>query len=498
MRPFVYSLLAAGLIGLYGGRVCPVIQAASLANWLSFLLAVFLSLAAIRRLLLGRYVLGEACDAQPRYQFFLDILLFFLGALATGVYPVLVYGSPPGNGLKVFFGSLSVGFFFSVELALQRERIVAAEACRRRSYWKVSDGYFPVTRKFAFVAGACVVFTALIISAVVIKDLYENISISSGPEFWSRSLYWVMVDLAFVIICLTGLVILVIASFAKNLRLFFTYQTDAMEAVTKGDLSSRVPVVTNDEFGFIASRTNSMIHALAERTMDLRRTQEVTILTLASLAETRDNETGAHILRTQRYVKELAEWVKNDPRYTSLLTSQYIDLLYQSAPLHDIGKVGVPDSILLKPGPLAPEEFGIMKKHVVYGYEALQVAVDRLGDSSFLKLAQTIALTHHEKWDGSGYVSGIQGEDIPLSGRIMALADVYDALISSRVYKSSFSHGKAKEIIIAGKGTHFDPLLVEAFLDLEQRFIAIAKEFQDGKKLTGMEKGSISMGQTSA
>jgi len=497
MRSLLYSMLTAGLIAFYGGRVCPVIQAASIGNWIFFLVSTFLAVAGLRALLLHRIVLAKSDDAQPQKQFILDLFLFFLGGIATGLYPVMAYGSPAANGLKVFVGSLSLGFFFSVELALHRERLVAINACRSGASLQMSSRYFPVTRKFAFIAGACVVFTALIISAVVVKDLYENISLSAGPEFWSRSLYWIAIDLFFVISCFAGLVILVISSYARNLRLFFNYQTQTMEAVSQGDLSSRVPVVTNDEFGFIAQGTNSMIHALAERTSDLKRTQEVTIMALASLAETRDNETGAHILRTQRYVKELAEWIKGVPQYTDLLTPQYIDLLYHSAPLHDIGKVGVPDSILLKPGPLTPEEFEIMKKHVVYGHEALQVAVDRLGDSSFLKLAQAIALNHHEKWDGSGYVRGIKGEDIPLSGRIMALADVYDALISSRVYKPAFSHEKARKVIIAGKGAHFDPLLVDAFLALEQRFIAIAKEFQDGKRLKGIEKSDVSMRQAS-
>ncbi|PKN06734.1 MAG: hypothetical protein CVU73_15175 [Deltaproteobacteria bacterium HGW-Deltaproteobacteria-8] len=215
-------------------------------------------------------------------------------------------------------------------------------------------------------------------------------------------------------------------------------------------------------------------------TRDLATTQEVTIIALASLAETRDNETGNHILRTQRYVRILAEQLAKGPQ-AALLTPQYIDLLYQSAPLHDIGKVGIPDAILLKPGRLEPEEFAVMKRHAQYGHDALQAAVDRLGPTSFLRLAQEIALTHHEKWDGGGYPNGLKAEVIPLSGRLMALADVYDALICKRVYKRAFSHEETRAIILEGQGTHFDPLVVEAFLVEEAKFLVIAAEFSEAE-----------------
>ncbi|PKN07288.1 MAG: hypothetical protein CVU73_13630, partial [Deltaproteobacteria bacterium HGW-Deltaproteobacteria-8] len=287
-------------------------------------------------------------------------------------------------------------------------------------------------------------------------------------------------DLLFVMLCLTSAATLVISSFATNLRLFFGFQSQAMDAVSQGNLRARVPVVSNDEFGSIAKRTNDMIGALEERTRDLATTQEVTIIALASLAETRDNETGNHILRTQRYVRVLAEQLAKGP-HANLLTPEYIDLLYQSAPLHDIGKVGIPDAILLKPGKLDAEEFDIMKRHPQYGHEALQAAVKRLGPTSFLRLAQEIALTHHEKWDGGGYPNGLKAEAIPLSGRLMALADVYDALICKRVYKRAFSHEETRTIILEGRGTHFDPLVVEAFLLTEGLFVTVAGEFGDGE-----------------
>ncbi len=218
---------------------------------------------------------------------------------------------------------------------------------------------------------------------------------------------------------------------------------------------------------------------VAERTRRLALTQAVTIESLATLAEYRDPETGGHIKRTQNYVKALAVHLKDHQRFRSELSDEVIDLLYLSAPLHDLGKVGVRDNVLLKPGRLTDEEFEEMKKHTIYGEEALRITEQKLGGDSFLHYAKEIAYTHQEKWNGSGYPQGLKGDDIPICGRLMALADVYDALISKRVYKPPFPHEKAVEIIVEGKGTHFDPDMVDAFLELEDTFRNIALTFAD-------------------
>ncbi|CUB03360.1 response regulator [Marinomonas fungiae] len=220
---------------------------------------------------------------------------------------------------------------------------------------------------------------------------------------------------------------------------------------------------------------------VAERTREVFVTQNITIHALASLAETRDNETGNHIRRTQYYVKTLATQLMKNGFHLDELNSENIDLMYRSAPLHDIGKVGIPDDILLKPGKLDADEFKIMMTHASLGAQALMAAQAAVGkdQTSFLRYAREIAECHHEKWDGSGYPQGLKGEEIPISGRIMALADVYEALISERVYKPSFSHDKAKEIILEGKGKHFDPKVVDAFLQTESQFKTIAAEFKD-------------------
>jgi putative two-component system response regulator len=171
--------------------------------------------------------------------------------------------------------------------------------------------------------------------------------------------------------------------------------------------------------------------------------------------------------------------LKNHPRFSSLLDDETIDLLCKSAPLHDIGKVGVSDKILLKPGRLTDQEFEEMKQHTIYGRDTILAAERKLGNTSFLRVAREIAYTHHERWDGSGYPEGLKGEQIPVPGRLMALADSYDALTSKRIYKPQIPHEKAVEIIIEEKGSHFDPEVVDAFLKLKEHFRQITLKYTD-------------------
>lgn len=217
------------------------------------------------------------------------------------------------------------------------------------------------------------------------------------------------------------------------------------------------------------------------RTRDVRAIRDAAIVAMASLAETRDNETGNHIRRTQHYVGILADAMAAMPRFRDILGPETVDLLYRSAALHDIGKVGIPDSILLKPGRLTDEEFATMKTHTVLGYEALKSAERSLDntDMSFLRYAREIALTHHERWDGAGYPQGLAGEAIPLSGRIMTVADVYDALISERVYKPAYPHEVAVRQIEDGRGTQFDSDVVDAFMTVADKLREISESFAD-------------------
>ena len=231
---------------------------------------------------------------------------------------------------------------------------------------------------------------------------------------------------------------------------------------------------------FLQDRNAYLEEEVQRRTQEVVAIQDVTIVAMASLAETRDNDTGGHIRRTQHYVRALAKKLQTHPRFASFLSDATIELLFKSAPLHDIGKVGIPDRILLKPGRFTPEEFEIMKTHAILGRDAIVAAEEHLNTpKSFLQFAREIAYCHQEKWDGSGYPQGLAGEAIPVSARLMALADVYDALISQRVYKKGMPHEQAVDLIREGKGQHFDPDMVEAFLEITDEFQAIAAQFAD-------------------
>ena len=231
---------------------------------------------------------------------------------------------------------------------------------------------------------------------------------------------------------------------------------------------------------------------VAKRTREVSAIQDVTILAMASLAETRDNDTGNHIRRTQYYLLALAQKLKNHPRFSQVLSEHMINTLFKSAPLHDIGKVGIPDRILLKPGSFEPHEMEIMKTHCKLGRDAIQHAENQLGmEVEFLKYAKEIAYGHQEKWDGSGYPEGLAGEAIPVSARLMAVADVYDALISRRVYKEGMSHEKALGIITEGRGSHFDPDVTDAFVELAEEFRAIAKRFADTDEVMAAKAESL-------
>jgi len=232
---------------------------------------------------------------------------------------------------------------------------------------------------------------------------------------------------------------------------------------------------------FLKHQNTYLEREVAKRTREVVAIQDVTIRAMASLAETRDNETGNHIRRTQNYVKALALKLQSHLRFSSELGDAAIEAMYKSAPLHDIGKVGIPDRILLKPGKLDAAEFEIMKTHTTLGYEAIVHAEKGVEfESDFLHYAKEIAHSHQEKWDGSGYPQGLRGDAIPLSARLMAVADVYDALISTRVYKKAFTHDQAIGIITEGRGKHFDPEIVDAFLSITEQFRDIALRHADG------------------
>lgn len=215
-----------------------------------------------------------------------------------------------------------------------------------------------------------------------------------------------------------------------------------------------------------------------ERVLALE-TREMAIFALAKLAESRDPETGHHLERVRNYCHALARQVSTMPKFRQECDTEFVRLIYQTSPLHDIGKVGIPDSVLLKPGQFNAAEYEIMQQHTRLGAATLEAALEKYPEARFLKIARDIALTHHERYDGTGYPQGLVGDAIPLCGRIVAVADVYDALTSRRVYKPAFEHTVARSIILKDSGTHFDPDIVDAFLAVEDEFIAIRQRYAE-------------------
>jgi putative two-component system response regulator len=214
-----------------------------------------------------------------------------------------------------------------------------------------------------------------------------------------------------------------------------------------------------------------------ERVLTLQ-SKDIVIFSLAKLAESRDTDTGNHLERIRYYSKTLANQLMTTKTFPKKINALFIDNLFLTSPLHDIGKVGIPDYILLKPGRLDDQEFSVMKTHTTLGYETLNDAFHKGQRANYLKMAAQIARHHHEKYDGSGYPDGLAGEEIPLCARIVALADVYDALVSHRAYKDAFSHERARAIIVEGTGKHFDPRIVQAFFDCELQFVGIHNNYK--------------------
>jgi len=208
-------------------------------------------------------------------------------------------------------------------------------------------------------------------------------------------------------------------------------------------------------------------------------TRDLAIFAMAKLAESRDPETGAHLERVRNYCRVLAKCLAAREKDGYKISGEQIQMIFLTSPLHDIGKLGIPDSVLLKPGRLSDREFAIMKTHTTTGAEALDAALRQFPDTRFLRMARDIAATHHEWFDGSGYPAGLVGYDIPLPGRIAALADVYDALTSKRVYKDAFRHDISQSIIVEESGSHFDPEIVDAFLETNDQFVDIRRHFAE-------------------
>ncbi len=240
-----------------------------------------------------------------------------------------------------------------------------------------------------------------------------------------------------------------------------------------------LPVETDDEFGMMVHSFNIMVKDIKEYMQSVSDTQMETIFSLAKLAQSRDDDTGKHLERVQNYCSIIARDLKENSPYADQMDSRFIENLVNASSLHDIGKVGISDSILLKPGKYTPEEFEIMKRHTIIGYRTLSDVNSKFGKNAFIDMGMTIAIYHHERWDGKGYPLGLKGDEIPLAARIMALADVYDAISTKRVYKTPFPKEECIKIIVDGSGTQFDPVLIESFLRVADELYDVRCSFED-------------------
>lgn len=473
-QTFLFYLIAAVLFGTYGGRVCPMLETLTLKEVMFHCTVVFTLLFAIRHVVSSSNLLPHTTE-YARF----DTILFFLGSLPFALFYSVVYEFPIDSNLKVVFGLALFGFFTGFVLDLNAKiRGLSLISSLEEFSKSQSNARQSMVKKAIGLVLVLLISLTITLTMVAVKDIFW---LEHNPMYLLNGEGKISIIKEFIYIgtVLIGYSIYIMVLWSILMSKILSGHEEALKQVTSGQISTRIPVYLNDELGAVASMTNSMLDSLEDNYDEIQVTRDAAIIGLSSLAESRDNETGAHIIRTQEYVKALAIYMSGKPQYEDVLTETYIDLLYKSAPLHDIGKVGIPDSILLKPGKHTDEEFEMMKQHAQIGADALSNAEGQLGESSFLRIAKEIALTHHEKWDGSGYPNQLSGKNIPLSGRLMALADVYDALISKRVYKPAFSHDKAKQIIEEGAGQHFDPEVVDAFLAIEERFVNIARNYKD-------------------
>ncbi|WP_440888453.1 HD-GYP domain-containing protein [Vibrio sp. WZ-1] len=471
-------LAAAFFFGTYGGRVCPMLSTLNAFEIILHCTVVFSILFIVRHYILARHPL-----IADNRQALLDASLFTIASIPFAAFYNLQYDFTWDSNVKVLLGMTLFGFLTGLILQLQSKLVhFDALSHKKRFDFALSGQRQSIIKQMIGMMIVLLITLTTILTMVAVKDIYW---LEQNPEQITNGLGKIsfIKELVYIALVIGGYVIAIMVLWTKLMQKILLSQEDALKEVTQGRLEHRLPIFEHDELGAMACLTNQMLDSLQVSQNEVKTTRDVAIVSLSALAESRDNETGAHILRTQEYVKVLAEHLSKHTAHQSLLTPNYIELLYKSAPLHDVGKVGVPDSVLLKPGKLTDKEFEIMKGHAEIGAEALSIAEKQLGSSSFLRVAKEIALTHHEKWDGTGYPNQLSGEEIPLSGRLMALADVYDALISKRVYKPAFSHDKAKAIILEGKGKHFDPQIVDAFLAVETDFQHIAQQYQDEQNI---------------
>jgi len=468
-------VFAAIIFYIYGIQVCPFLESLDQGFLTRVIITLFISLYFLRSYLCAQLIQKNAANTIGS-QFLMDCSVFIIGGLTLAIGNSIVFDFPIDASVRVMFGFMFLGYFVSLQLMLKAENGLLNQG--KEITFSKTQKIIPIARHIKTIAFSILLGAVGSLLLVVWKDL-EWLNTIGDDVSIEQAATWILYEFFFVGGIFFAYSLAIILFLSKNITLSFKLQLDALNAIKAGAREINLPVISNNEFRYLAEDTHHMLNCLKVSEDRLHQTRDACIFAISSLAETRDNETGAHIIRTQEYIKAICLYLKDKAKFKDILSDDVITLIYKSAPLHDIGKVGIPDSILLKPGKLTDEEFSVMKGHPLIGKMAIEKAEERSGYMPFLDYAKEISVSHHEKWDGSGYPYGLKGDAIPLSGRLMALADVYDALITKRVYKPAFSHEKSKAIILEGRGGHFDPDIVDAFIAIEHEFISIAQSYKD-------------------
>ncbi|MBT3416242.1 MAG: HD domain-containing protein [Nitrospina sp.] len=464
MRVTVHYIFSIVALAFYGEKVCPLLETIGKLEWSLRLVVVFTVLFLIRPLLVKSIVLKTVWQKQSQFQFLLELALFVVGALALGWYNSFENDASLGNNAKVYLGCTMFGFFIACDMALERQKLIAEDPDLVTGNIESAKVTFPITAKLTAVAVFSLIFMTSIMFLVFLKDLYWFIDL--GQDNYGQGSFFFLQELLFVGSVILAEMVNLIVSFCRNLKQFFHNQNASMEAVSNGNLDQHVMISSQDEFSVMGHYTNWMIEMLKKRNRELEKARREIVVRLGRAAEYRDNETGMHVIRMSNYSAALARAAK--------LPEEQCDLILQASPMHDVGKIGIRDSILLKPGKLDDEEWVNMKTHVNIGVSILSG-----GDSQIIQLAQEIAATHHEKYDGTGYPNGLKGEGISIAGRIVPVCDVFDALTSVRPYKEAWTVEDAIELLKREKGKHFDPDLVDKFISILPEILEIRARYSE-------------------
>ena len=474
VRPLAHYLLAVPILAGYGGQVCPHVQTLPPVIWLLELIVGFVLFFILRHPILFAWVDASPPHFQPRRQAMVEFLMFGGWGIFLAGFNTLVYGFPLGENLqKLLLGTTALGFFAALDIGLFRSRWVSRKLIRRKTGFRMRAGFIPISLKIFTGAVGAMAYLFAVGFLILLQDFQAleapayTLAADTLIALGSAGLVWAVQ------------VLNLVRSLTHYLKGALDRHHQALDQVARGGLSAHLTVSVNDEFGAMAQSFNIMTAHLRKGHVEAQQSQDAVILALAGLAETRMAENPGHVRRTQHFVRALAHQLSHQSRFSALLKTDTIRLYYRAAAIHDIGKAAIPDAILMKPGPLTAEEFDVMKQHTTFGAQVLARATRRHNDNQFLILAREMAYYHHERWDGTGYPKQLKGNHIPLAARVMCLADAYDTMVSGTVYQKAVSHATAKERIEAGRGSQFDPHVVDAFLAVEEQFITISQRFDD-------------------